>query len=70
MRGIEVIRWILYADDVVLFCRSASDAERLLNTLSDICKRFGLTISFKKTRTQVFNNSELATKEHLFSGED
>ena len=67
MRGIEVIRWILYADDVVLFCRSASDAERLLNTLNDTCKRFGLTISFKKTKTQVFNNNELATKEHLFS---
>ena len=67
MKGIEVIRWILYADDVVLFCRSASDAERLLNTLNDTCKRFGLTISFKKTNTQIFNNNGLATKEHLFS---
>ena len=67
LRGIEVIRWILYADDMVLFRRSASDAERLLNTLNDTCKRFGLTISFKKTKTQVFNNNELATKEHLFS---
>ena len=66
MKGIEIIRWILYADDLVLFCKSVDDAEKLLNILNDTCKRFGLTISFKKTKTQVFNNEELAMKECLF----
>ena len=66
MKGIEIIRWILYADDLVLFCKSVEDAEKMLNILNDTCKRFGLTISFKKTKTQVFNNEELAQKEYLF----
>ena len=52
--------WSCSADQLV--------KQRLLNTLNDTCKRFGWTISFKKTKTQVFNNNELATKEHLFSG--
>ena len=51
MRGIEVIRWILYADDVVLFCKTVTEAEQLLTIINDTCKRFGLTISFKKTKT-------------------
>ena len=58
MHGIEIMRWILYADDVVLFCKSASEAQQLL-TINDTCVRFGLNISFKKTKTQVFNDREL-----------
>ena len=67
MCGVELIRWILYADDVVLFCKSVSEAEKLLNIINDTCNRFGLTVSFKKTKTQVFNNDELAKKSSLFS---
>ena len=67
MRGLEIIRWILYADDVVLFCRTVKEAEMILNILNDTCRRFGLTISFKKTKTQVFNNEELAKQDTLFT---
>ena len=67
MRGIEFIRWILYADDVVMFCKSVSEAENLLHIINDTCLRFGLTISFKKTKTQVFNNNDIADKPSLFS---
>ena len=70
MNGIEVIRWILYADDAVLFCKTTEDACTILNIINDTCKRFGLTLSFKKTKTQVFNNNELANKDTLFSVED
>ena len=59
MRGVEIIRWILYADDVVLFCVRAKDAERMLTIIDDTCKRFGLNISFGKTKTQVFNDAVL-----------
>ena len=65
LHGIEFMRWILYADDVVLFCKTVHEAERLLDIINDTCLRFGLTISFKKTKTQVFNNEELAEKETL-----
>ena len=67
MSGVEIIRWILYADDVALFSKSVHEAECLLTILNDTCKRFGLNISFTKTKTQVFNNKELAEKETLFS---
>ena len=67
MRVVEFIRWILYADDVVLFCKSVSEAEKLLNIINDTCNRFGLTVSFKKNKTQVFNNDELAKKSSLVS---
>ena len=67
LRGVEIIRWILYADDIVLFAKSAQEAERLLNIINTTCKRFGLNISFKKTKTQVFNNESLATEPTLFN---
>ena len=69
LRGIEVIHWILYADDQVLFCKTIHEAEKLLNIINSTCNRFGLTISFKKTKTQVFNNEELAKKDSLFTVE-
>ena len=52
MHGKEVIRMMLYADDVVLFCKDVHEAQTILNTLNDACKRFGLNISFMKTKTQ------------------
>ena len=67
MRGTEVIKWILYADDVALFCKSVNEAKQILNIINDTCNRFGLTISFKKTKTQVFNNAELAKEASLFN---
>ena len=33
MNGTDIIRWILYADDVVLFCRSTKEAHTLLALL-------------------------------------
>ena len=51
---------------MVRLCKTVSEAEQLLNIINDTCNRFGLTISFKKTKAQVFNNDELAKKPSLF----
>ena len=67
MTGVEIIRWIMYADDAVLFCKSVNEAEQLLTIINSTCLRFGLTISFTKTKTQVFNDNILAAKSTLFS---
>ena len=67
MNGVQVIRWILYADDAVLFCKSPEDAQTILNILNITCKRFGLTISFLKTKTQVFNNDDLAEHDSIIA---
>ena len=65
LSGKEIIHWILYADDAMVFCKSVEEAQIILSILNDTCKRFGLNISFKKTKTQVFNNPELSSKSSL-----
>ena len=70
LNGTEVVQWILYADDIVLFSKTVDEAEKVLNILHTTCKRYGLNISFKKTKTQVFNDEELAATPSLFKIED
>ena len=60
LNGTEVIKWILYADDVVLFAKTVRKAEMLLDILFRTCQRYGLNISFKKTKSQVFHDDVLA----------
>ena len=62
-----MVRWLLYADDLVLFCKSIAEVKTIMNILNGTCSRFGLTISFPTTKTQVFNNDELANLPSLFS---
>ena len=68
--GTEIIHWILYADDIVLFSKTIEEAETVLNILHSTCKRFGLNISFKKTKTQVFKDDILAAIPSLLKIED
>ena len=62
LTGVEIVRWILYADDIVLLASHAKEVEDLLNILDKTCTRYGLTISFKKTKTQVFKDQLLGNK--------
>ena len=48
MHGTEFIKWLLYADDLVLFCPNIQQADDIINIMNRVCKRFGLTISLKK----------------------
>ena len=67
MNGLEFIKWILYADDLVLFSLSVEEANKILNMINTTCKRFGITISFKKTKTMVFGNDQLCDKKSIIS---
>ena len=67
MNGIEFIKWILYADDLVLFSLSVEEANKILNIINTTCNRFGLTISFKKTKTMVFGNDQLCNNKSIIS---
>ena len=48
--GTQIIQWILYADDIVLFARNIKEVETLLHILNKTCKRYGLNISWKKNQ--------------------
>ena len=55
MSGTQLIRWLLYADDLVLFCPSLNQAHEIIIIMNNVCRRFGLSISFKKTKVMQFN---------------
>ena len=55
MVGSELIRWLLYADDLVLFCPDIAQAQEIITIMNNVCKRFGLTISFGKTKVMQFH---------------
>ena len=57
MHGVEVIRWLLYADDLVLFCSDLSEAQEIIKIMNNVCKRFGITISFSKTKVMQFSTN-------------
>ena len=57
MHGKDFLKWLLYADDLVLFCPDIFQAEEIIKILNRVCKRFGLTISFKKTKVMQFNTT-------------
>ena len=52
LNGAQIVRWLLCADDLVLFGKSIAEVKTIMNILNDNCSRFGLTISFPKTKTQ------------------
>ena len=61
MNGTQLLKWLLYADDLVLFCPDLNQAQEIINIMNNVCKRFGLSISFKKTKVMQFNTGTDAT---------
>ena len=51
LNGTEIIKWILYADDIVLFSKSVREAETVLNILYKTCTQYGLNI-FSKNKVE------------------
>ena len=58
LNGVEIVIWLLYADDLVLFCKIMAEVKTIRNILNDTCSRFGLTIAFPKKRFIVFNRGK------------
>ena len=66
--GIERLRMLLYADDIVLFCEDITELQCILNIYDKTFSRFGLTIAIDKTKTITFNvNEEIMCSESLIS---
>ena len=55
LRGSTNITHLAYADDIVFFCKNQDELQQILSILDSEFRRFGLTISSKKTKTMSFN---------------
>ena len=56
LNGVEIVIWLLYADDLVLFCKVIAEVKTIMEILNDTCSRFRLTITFpKRQRFIVFS---------------
>ena len=57
---------LLYADDLVIFARSAEGLQRILNKLKSFCEKVDLTVSLDKTKVMIFNNSGKSLNNYSF----
>ena len=48
MHGTEFIKWLLYADDLVLFCPDIIQAQEIIEIMNSVCNRFGFNYFFHK----------------------
>ena len=48
LNGVEIVIWLLYADDLVLFCKIVAEVKTIMNILNDTCSCFGLTSPFQR----------------------
>ena len=58
-RGVSVLPWCGYADDIILFLLNDESAQRALTLLDEVFKSMGLTINEKKTETMIINCDDL-----------
>ena len=56
MDGVEFIKWLLYAEDLVVFCPNITQAQEIM-IMNSVCNRFGLKISLKKTKVLQFHTN-------------
>ena len=67
LSGEQIVRALLYADDVGSISTTVEESRQILEILDSVCRRFGLYVSFKKTFTQVFNCSDLCDVDSLYA---
>ena len=57
---------LLYADDLVIFARSAKDLQTILNKLESFCEKADLNVNLDKTKVMIFNNSGKSLNNYSF----
>ena len=68
LNGIQRLRMILYADDIVLLCNDIDELSKIVDIYDKTFARFGLKISTGKTETMAFNvDEEIKAKPSLIS---
>ena len=68
LSGVQHLRMILYADDIVLLCNDIDELSEIVKIYDATFTRFGLNISTDKTETMAFNvDEEIKAKPSLIS---
>ena len=57
---------LLYADDLVIFSRSAKSLQIILNKLESFCENADLSVNLDKTKIMIFNNCGKTLNNYLF----
>ena len=57
---------LLYADDTVLFAESAESLHSQLNTFSEYCKLWKLSVNSSKTKIIIFSGERLSHNPHFY----
>ena len=72
----QLLRLLLYADDLVLLADSAEELQALLNALCEFCQSHALTVNVRKSKALVFNDSHCpitlagGTVRLVYAGDD
>ena len=56
MVGDRSINCLLYADNLVIFSKSAKNLQIVLNKLESFCENVDLRVNLDKTKIMIFNN--------------
>ena len=66
MLGERSINCLLYADDLVIFSKSAKNLQIILNKLESFCENADLRVNLDKTKIMIFNNCGKSLNNYLF----
>ena len=56
---------LMYADDLVLMGDTIGNIQKLLDTLSEFCDKWGLSVNMDKTKLMVFRNGGIVKKNEV-----
>ncbi len=60
------ITMLLYADDLVIVGDHVGRVQKILNSLSVFCKKWGLSVNMSKTKSMIFRNGGIIKKNEVF----
>ena len=66
MLGDKSTNYLLYADDLVIFSRSAKNLQIILNKLESFCENADLSVNLDKTKIMIFNDCGKSLNNFLF----
>ena len=64
------VTMLLYADDLVIVGDHIGRIQKLLNTLSEVCNKWGLQVNMSKTKSKIFRNGGIIKQDQVLYFKD